>query len=129
MIGSELQAAIYAALTAANVAGGRVYDRVPESAAFPYVTIGDEQVLDAGNTCADGWDVYSDVHVWSRPDAGSKGEVKAIMSAAVRAVRAIEALPGFVVQSIELHSSVVARDPDGITEHGALTFRTLVDPA
>src|SRR5690606_34227972 len=67
MIGPELQKAIYDALkTVPAVAGGRVYDSVPSNAEFPYVTIGGEQTVDDGNSCEDGWEVFTDVHVWSR---------------------------------------------------------------
>ena len=129
MIGSQLQKAIFAALTAADVAGDRVFDRVPDGVSFPYVTIGDEQVIDDGNACGDAWEVYSDVHVWSRPATGSKVELKDTVAAVVPAVRGITTVTGFDVLLAELTTSRTLRDPDGITEHAVLTFRFLLDPA
>lgn len=130
MIGSQLQKAIYAALVAGpGVAGGRIYDRVPEKPVFPYVTIGDDQVLDDGNTCEDGWEVASNVHVWSRPAEGSKVEVKDLAAAIVPrlAVTTLD-VSGFRLIAAQLETSRVFRDPDGITEHAVLTFRHVLAP-
>lgn len=129
MIGPQLQGAFYSALTAANVASSRVYDRVPNDPTFPYVTIGDEQVIDDSNTCQDGWEVNSDVHCWSRPANGSKAEVKTLAAAVVAAVIGISSLTGFSLVSITHETTRVFRDPDGLTEHAVVSFRALIDPA
>ena len=130
MIGSALQKAIFAKLNEATaIAGGRIYDRVPELAAFPYITIGDEQVLDDGNTCDDGWEVFSDVHVWSRPSTGSKAEVKDLLAAVVTCLNTELTVTGFTVIIHALENSQVLRDPDGLTEHAVLTFRYVLQPA
>lgn len=129
MIGAQLQAAVYAALSGASVASGRVYDRVPETAAFPYVTIGDEQVVDDSSDCQKGWEVFLDIHCWSRPSAGSKAEVKALAASVVDVVEAITTISGFTLVQILHETSRFLRDPDGLTEHGICTFRALIDPA
>lgn len=130
MIGSQLQKAIFAALnTETAVAGGRIYDRVPENATFPYVTIGDDQVLDDGNSCDDGWEVFADVHVWSRPDSGSKAEVKDLAASVGSRLAATLTVTGFTVIIAALESSRTFRDPDGLTEHSVLTFRYVLQPA
>lgn len=129
MIGGELQQAIYAALVAGSIAGGRIYDRVPASAAFPYVTIGDEQVIDDGSACMDEWEVISDVHVWSRPAIGSKLEAKALIAQIVPLLATTLTVAGFRTVVGDLQSSRIFRDPDGLTEHGALSFRYMIDPA
>lgn len=127
MIGAQLQAAIYTSL--AGVAGGRVYDRPPASPVFPYVTIGDEQVIDDGNACADGWEVFPDVHVWSRSVSGSKAELKGLVAQIVPLVTAITTVTGFAVIAAELRTVRSLRDPDGLTEHAVLNFRFLIDPS
>jgi hypothetical protein len=129
MIGDGLQRALFDALKTAGIAGGRIYDQVPPNAKFPYVTIGDEQVIDDGNTCTESWEVYPDVHVWSRPDAGSKGELKIAMKAAADAILAIASVPGLTLVSVKPETSRSFREPDGKTEHGVLTFRFIIDPA
>ena len=131
MIGGALQKGIYAALTAAPaIAGGRVFDRAPEGAAFPYITIGDEQVLDDGNACDDGWEVFSDIHVWSRPAAGSKLEVKDLVASIVAVlVNQTIIVTGFLVVISQVERVEYMRDPDGLTEHGVLTVRHVLHPA
>ncbi|RWP88358.1 MAG: DUF3168 domain-containing protein [Mesorhizobium sp.] len=129
MIGAEVQKAIFAALDGATLAGANVFDQVPEGNPFPRITIGDEQVIDDGSTCQDGWEVFSDVHCWSRPDAGSKVEVKTLAGEVVTAVCAIAAIAGFSLVSIEHQTTRVFRDPDGLTEHAVVSFRALIDPA
>jgi len=126
----DLQKAIYAALVAAEVCGGRVYDRISKDAAFPYVTIGDSQVLDDGalfDTCIGGWEAFHDIHIWSRPESGSKRELKEIAADVITSVAGITAVEGFVLVVAQVQSSRSFRDPDGMTEHGVLTFRFLID--
>lgn len=130
MIGAEVQKAIFAALTTTPaLAGGRVYDQVPEGATFPYLSIGDEQVIDDSNTCQDGWEVYPDVHCWSRPVAGSKVEVKTLAASVVARVTSISTVTGFSLVSITHETTRVFRDPDGLTERAVCSFRALIDPA
>ncbi len=138
MIGPELQKAIYAALTAAPaLCDGRVYDNPPDEArrivvtgaAWPIITIGDDQVVDGGSSCAEGWDVYADVHLWSRPATKSKLEAKALAAAVVNRLLALEGVEGFTVTVAALETIRALRDPDGITEHGVVTMRFLLDPA
>lgn len=126
MIGAQVQAALYAALNGATDCGARIYDRVPEGAVFPYVTIGDEQVINDGDQCTDGWEVIPDVHVWSRPVNGSKAEVKTIAAQVVAAVLGISAIDGFDLASVHHETTRFLRDPDGKTEHAVLTFRLVI---
>ena len=132
MLGSQLQTAIYSALTNASpsIAGGRVYDRVPGSPTFPYISIGDEQVIDDGNTCDDGWEVFPDVHIWSRSTAGSKLEIKGIIAQVVPAVVGISSISGsFTVIAAQLETARTFRDPDGLTEHAVCSFRFVIIPS
>lgn len=129
MIGDQVQQAIYAALTGASIAAGRVYDQVPANPVFPYVTIGDEQVLDESTGCGAAWEVFVDIHCWSRPVAGSKLEVKALAATVVTAILGIASVAGHLLVGIEHQTTRVFRDPDGKTEHAAITIRALIDPA
>lgn len=130
MIGDQLQKAIFAALkTSPAVADGGIYDQPPADAAFPYVTIGDDQVLDDGNTCGDGWEVFSDVHVWSRSVAGSKLEAKQIRAEIVTRLTALIDVQDFAVVIASLETARTFRDPDGMTEHAVLTFKHTLQPA
>lgn len=128
MIGIQVQKAIFDALKASPaVAGGNVFDSVPEPNPFPRVTIGEEQILDDGNACGDGWQVHTDIHVWSR-EVGFP-EAKTIAATVVERVRAISAVAGFGLISIELQDQRSVRDPDGLTSHIVCSFLFILDQA
>jgi len=121
-----LQGAIFAALTAAPaLAGGRVYDDVPEDAAFPYITIGDGDTVGESNPCWDATEVNVQIDAWSR--APGFPEVKAL-AAVIRRRLAVEfAIPGFRIPHAEHVLTQYLRDPDGITRRARMQFRYLVD--
>lgn len=128
----ELQGALVAALKAAGalpaVVGGRVYDEAPTNAVFPYLTLGDCQVLPDKAGCIDGVEVYPQIDVWSR--AVGYPEVKTI-AAAVKAKLDDQPLTvsGFQVVVFEHQSTQYLRDTDGLTRHAAITFRGLIQPS
>ena len=125
MIGDLLQRAQFAALSAALL---RAYDTPPADAKFPYLTIGDEQNIDDGSACGAAWEVIADVHVWSRPDTGSRSELKRLM-AQVEPLLTVLTLTGFRIVVQHLQGTRALTDPDGLTKHGVMTFRYLIDPA
>lgn len=124
MIGEEVQRALYEAL--APVAS--VYDRVPLNAQFPYITIGDEQIVDDGNTCDEGWEVFSSVHIWSRDNSGFQ-EAKLLLAQAVPAIVGITSIDGHQLISVEVESTRIFRDPDGLTSHGVVSAKFIINPA
>lgn len=124
-----LQAAIVKALKDANVvAGDRVYDDVPPSPAFPYISLGDMQVIPDKADCIDGSEVFVQIDAWSR--AVGYPEVKGIGAAIVSALddRPLT-VTGYTAVVFELQNIQYLRDSDGITRHAALTFRALIDLA
>lgn len=128
----ELQAAIVTALKAPGVlpgiVGGRVYDAAPAGAAFPYITLGDCQVLPDKSNCIDGAEVYPQIDVWSR--AVGYPEAKTITKAVLAALDDQElVVSGFNVVVFELQSVNYLRDPDGMTRHAAITFHGILTPA
>lgn len=129
MLGAQLQKAIFDALTGGNICAGRIYDQVPAEPIYPYVTIGDEQAIDDGNSCGDSWEVFADLHVWSRSATGSKAELKTIMAALVPLVAVPLVVADHIVVGADLQNTRSFRDPDGLTEHGVVNVRYLIDPA
>lgn len=125
----ELQAAIVSLLKGSPpVAGGRIYDQVPTGAVFPYVSLGDAQVLPDKAECIDGVEIFSQVDVWSR--AVGYGEVKAIVKEIMALLDDQSILvSGFSVVVFEHESTRYLRDPDGLTRHAAITFRGLLQPS
>lgn len=126
--GIELQGAIVAALTAASVAGGRVFDQVPQAADYPFISIGEMQVNDDDAENVGGVEVYATLHVWSR--ATGKPEASRLAAAVRGAIHEQDLrLPFWRLVEIRHQSTRLMTDPDGKTTHGVMTFRALADPA
>lgn len=125
-----LQAGVVAALKAhaplTALVGARIYDRIPAGPVFPYLTIGEDQILDDGTTCDEAWECFVTVHGWSR--TVGKVELKLVMAAAMAALGTVEA-SGFIVTERQPREVRYLRDPDGLTEHAVATYRYLIDPA
>src|SRR5690606_6159142 len=100
----------------------RVYDAIPQpepnetEAAYrkrvrmPYITIGDDQIIDDSTTCEKAWEVFVTVHVWSR--AVGRIEAKAIGSAIEETLDTALTIDGFVVKEHELRDARYPTDPD-----------------
>ncbi len=125
-----LQGAIYALLNDPSPPlVSRVYDNVPPEPVFPYVTIGECQVLgDDTEDCGDGSEIFVQIHAWSR--AVGYPEVKRL-AAAIRTTlrRATYAITGFTVSVVEFQQTRYLRDPDGKTSHAVVEFRYLITHA
>lgn len=118
-----LQKAIYDALTAAGITA---HDRVPPTPAFPYVTIDDAQLLDDGDTCeTDRFEAFVDCHVWSR--AVGSVEAKTLAHSIRDALTEIGIASEWRVTAAEFRSSRHFRDSDGLTSHGVVSFRFLLE--
>ncbi|UGX98234.1 DUF3168 domain-containing protein [Bradyrhizobium barranii subsp. barranii] len=124
-----LQDALIKALRADGVlpiVGKRVYDQVQSAPTYPYVSLGDGQVLPDKAECIDGVEVSLQIDVWSR----GVGYVEAKQIGAA-IIAALDDQPltvdGFNVTVFELADAQYLRDPDGLTRHGAITFRALLE--
>jgi hypothetical protein len=127
----EVQKAIVGALrnAAPPVAGGRIYDQVPDAPVFPYVTVGDCQVLPDKADCIDGSQIFPQVDVWTR--STGYPETKTIASQVLAALddQTDElVVDGYLLVVFEFHEVRYVRDPDGITRHGIMTFHGLLQP-
>jgi hypothetical protein len=132
--GHALQLAIVPRLKAqvADIAS-RVYDTVATNiagevtATFPYLQIGDDQVLPDDAECVDGSEIYVSVHVWSR--AVGWLEAKKIAGQVRDALHlASLTITGHNLIEIRFRDARLLRDPDGKTRHIAMTFRALTEP-
>ena len=133
-----IQAAVYSALTGSAdltaLIAGRVYDSVPINAAgqvtatFPYVTIGDDQIVGDQDGVHDTSDAHIQVEAWSR--AGGYPEVKKIAGA----IRAALSQPldltgnGHRVVTGTFLSTMLRREPDGLTRRAIVMFRLITQP-
>lgn len=109
-------------------AGDRVYDSVPPNAKYPYVSLGDCQVLPDKSDCIDGVEVYPQIDVWSQ--AKGYEESKTIAAAVLLALDDQPiVVQGFNVVVFQVDAVHYLRDPDGLTRHAAITFRGILTPA
>lgn len=100
-----------------------VFDAVPEGQAFPYVTIGEDTVVDWSTKTNAGEEITHTIHVWSRY-AGKK-EAKEILSMVLEAItkQPLVLTGGFSVDYTAMDFMEVFTDEDGLTRHGVLRIR------
>lgn len=124
-----LQAALVAALKGdagvSALVGARVYDRAPENAAFPFVSLGPERAepFDAQGT--DGREIVWQIDCWS--ESAGRVEARAIMAAvAARLHEGALTVSGFAFVMGVLLSQRTLAEPDGARTHGVMTFRFIL---
>jgi len=122
----ELTRAIVAALKAANVAEGRVYDMVPPSAVFPYVSIGPSDEISVDADCVEASEITFQIDAWSR----APGFPEVLRVAEEVRVSLDDLEVNLVVNALVMIEHRVTRkfrDPDGLTSHAAIEFRAIIE--
>lgn len=103
----------------------RIFDRVPENAVFPYVSIGTSDATSEMCDCITIEEITFQLDVWSR--AVGSIEMREIARAVKVALHdqdlSLENNAGISFRHV---MSREFRDPDGITSHAALTFEAIV---
>ena len=123
-----LQQALYTTLTGDTTLMAlidAVHDQVPEEAAYPYVSLGDDTAVDWGTKSTQGQEVTITLHGWSR--ARGRREVKQIMARVYTLLHEQTlTIAGFTNVLTRFEFSDTFRDPDGLTQHGVQRYRMLV---
>lgn len=116
---AELQAAL----------GGtvRVYSVVPTNQTFPFIRIGDDQILDDSDDCQEGSEIVSRVHVFTAPNPPQAQLVRSIASAIRDTLKADLGIAGHDTILSEFVDTQHLSEPDGVS-HAVLTFRYLTTP-
>jgi hypothetical protein len=121
----DLQAAIFGILTTdagvVSAMGGvaRVYDRVPQNPTFPFVHIGDDQILEGVSYDLSGASTAAvNVHVFSR--YVGKAEVKIIAGAVRAALSDYIAIENFETVTYHYVTTRFISEADGLTEHAVV---------
>lgn len=121
----ELQGAIVTRLKAqpavTALIGQRIYDDVPAQPVFPYVSFGPSDELTEDAECIEGFEISMQIDVWSR----SVGfpEARQIADAVRQALHGYEFnLTSNALVTFQHRITRMFRDPDGLTNHAALTF-------
>lgn len=126
----ELQGAIVARLkanaTVTALIAGRVYDAVPPTPMFPYVSFGPADELSDDVDCVTGFEISMQIDCWSR--AVGFPEVRRI-SDVVRAALVDTDLPIADNALVYFTHRItrVFRDPDGLTSHAAISFQAFAE--
>lgn len=109
--------------------GGRVFDRVPPETPFPYVSYGSDFLIQDDVSCITAYELSMQIDVWSR--ANGQPEMKRIAGAVRAALHDVEFDLGVdhALVLLEHENTRYLGDPDGLTSHGALTFKALIDAA
>jgi len=128
----SLQKAVFAALTAdapllALLGAARIYDDVPQSSDFPYLTLGQSVARDWSTASEDGCEHTITLNVWSQ--AKGRNEVHEIMAAARTALHGQPlTLDGHRLINLRHETSEARRASDGDTYHGIARFRAVTEP-
>ncbi len=127
----ELQKALHASLVAdaglSALVGGRVFDRPPQDAAFPFVTLGDTDVEPDGAGGGGGAIHQIMLSAWSR--APGRRETKEIMSAIDQVLQdASLSMTGHVLVNLQLERASVAYVGEAEALRGRLIFRAYTEP-
>lgn len=125
-----LQAAVIAAMknesTLTALIGERVYDDVPPKPTFPYVNWDDDGTNDDSADCVTGSEIFFSLHIWSR--SVGKPEAKRIAGVIRRLLDENElSVTDYHLVTLNHRITRWVRDPDGLTKHGIVTFRALID--
>lgn len=107
----------------------RIFDMVPPQPAYPFVTLGDRQDVPDLAECIDGSEVFLTFHIWSRAKTKKSDEASGIAATFDDLLHETElTLDANRCLLIERSAERQLRDPDGLTIHGVITYRALVEP-
>lgn len=127
----EIQGAVTARLksTAAVTAlvGTRVLDNVPANTPRPYISFGPSDAVSDDADCIDADEISFQIDCWS--DEPGFVQVRRMADAVRRALVEELTINANALVLFEHRSTRVFRDSDGVTNHGAMTFTTIVERA
>lgn len=123
-----LQQALYAALATPLLTGiTQVVDHKlidPPDSVYPYLEIGDGQIIPDDTDIANGAEHYFDLHTWSR--ALGKRELKQIRGRIFdRLHNTSLTVAGLASCNVFVIDGRTLDDPDGLTRHGIVTVKLL----
>lgn len=106
---------------------GRVYDRAPKGASFPYISLGPTDAVRVPGDCKALRDVTVQVDIWSNYQKG-KVEAKRIADAVEDALHEYDAEPdvGALIE-MRVDSVRVFEDQDPAVTHGVVTVTAQVE--
>ena len=132
---NAMEAALRSSPALAEAMGGRVrlYTLSPDDRApFPYIVIGEDQIIDDETECAASSEAITTAHVWSRVEddvSASRAQAKTIAGIVRTILNVALPLAGFVTTDWRFETARHLTDPDQRTAHSVVEHRYLIDPA
>jgi hypothetical protein len=129
---AELQTSIYQTLSAdpgllALLGGPKIFDHVPERAAFPYLTLGRTTVVDWSTGTEDGSEHILTLHVWAK-GGGKQATYQIMDQVSTRLHDQHLSLDRHRLVNLQLQFAEARLEPDSATYHGILRFRAVTEP-
>jgi hypothetical protein len=131
----ELQGAIVAALSASadlkTLIGNpiRLYQDVPANPTFPYITIGESQVIPDVADCIDGSEVFPVIHIWSRASGYAEAKkIAATIWAVLHTATFTMTQNRCVLFERDELGDQIGAETDTVTKHIASHYRALCEP-
>jgi Protein of unknown function (DUF3168) len=112
---------------AALLGGVRIYDRPPEPAGFPFITLGQSALRDWSAGSEDGADQRLTVHVWS--PFGGKKHMQDIIKAVRTSLNDWPLAAGRERITLNHEFSEARLDPEGDRFHGIIRYRATTAPS
>lgn len=128
---NELRKAVFAALTTdaallAALGGARIHDVPPAAPEFPYVTLGEAQLIDWSTATEAGHEHRLTLNVWSRQ--GGHGQAHAIAHLVQQALHdAPLTLAGHRLVNLRFSSAEIRREAGGRTYRALVRFRAVTE--
>ena len=123
-----LQQAIYSALNVDAITSDlscAVLDDVPSNQAYPFIRLGEDTAIDYDTKTLQGGEFTIELHIWSQYK-GSK-ECKQIMDKVHDLLHDSSlSVTGFNLINLRFEFSDIMIDPDGVTRHGIMRFRSII---
>jgi len=124
----SINQALKASSDLASLLGGvRIYDRPPEPAGFPFITLGQSALRDWSAGSEDGADQRLTVHVWS--PFGGKKHMQDIIKAVRTSLNDWPLAAGRERITLNHEFSEARLDPEGDSFHGIIRYRATTAPS
>lgn len=103
----------------------------PAGAAFPHIIFGENQILDWGDDCLEGYEIYVTVKVWCQDNEGgptvTMAQAKRLSGLVRERLNSSINIPGFRIVDHRLETNRSMPDGDGLSTLGLVEVRYWVE--
>ncbi|MFH5773591.1 DUF3168 domain-containing protein [Paracoccus sp. NGMCC 1.201697] len=102
-----------------------VSDKATEKSAFPYATMGPSYWVDDSTDCTEGREITLQIDIWH--SASNKGVCEDLTDDVATALKGYADQVALTMHPIEIDTARVTDDPDGVSVHGIVVIRAMVE--